>query len=346
MSADNKAATLSAIANAAGVSISTASRVLNRNDDVIPISATTKEKVRKAARELGYLPSMAARALRSGMTKTIGVLGTSPEFFVQEGDSSNQHVSFVSEIMRGLFNASIARGYNLMMLTGAAARTGTEMELLASFGMADGLLVLNRDLGAEDMCTHTLKAYHKPLVYALDYQDDDAVIVAPDDFEGARLATKTLLERGHKKVAFVEWPIFKDIFSRRKAGWEFALKEAGVNPAEMLHVPDVRAMAHGLIRQSNCTAALCANVPCADEFLLKCSQAEVSIPQQMEIIGFYHESGGGPKETYFADVLSPLSDMIAFGVNQLVDWIEGKELSQKKKLFSYRLQYGETCPAR
>ena len=57
-----KTATLSMIAKAAGVSIATASRVLNRNDAVIPISARTKESVLKTARQMGYLPSMAARA--------------------------------------------------------------------------------------------------------------------------------------------------------------------------------------------------------------------------------------------------------------------------------------------
>jgi len=340
-----KTATLSMIAKAAGVSIATASRVLNRNDAVIPISARTKESVLKTARQMGYLPSMAARALRSGSTKTVGVLGESAEFFARLGDPSNRHPSFVGEIMRGLFKAATGRGYNLMMLTGAAGRTGSEMELLASFGMVDGLLVLNRDLAADDIAAHALKAYPKPLVYVLDYRDDEGSIVAPDDFEGGMLATSELLSRGHTRIAFVSWPYFGDIFSRRKAGWEFALRQAGLNPNDMLDVPDIRAIEPQLIRQSGFTAALCANGPCADELVSKCRQAAITIPQQMEIIGFFHESAVATQDPYFANVLSPLSEIVSFAVNQLVDVIEGKSVGQKK-LFPYRLQHGETCAAK
>ena len=189
MTNPNKRATLTSVAQAAGVSVSTASRVLNQNDKTIPISQKTKDKVLGVARELGYMPSMAARALRSGSTKTIGVLGSSPTFFLREGDLSNQHVSFVNEIMRGLINSTVERGYNLTLLTGAELKNVTEMELLGSFGMVDGMIVLNRDLSAEDLLTHTLSSYPKPLVYALDYQDDDEFVTAADDLAGGELAT-------------------------------------------------------------------------------------------------------------------------------------------------------------
>ena len=161
-----KTATLSMIAKAAGVSIATASRVLNRNDAVIPISARTKENVLKTARATGLLPSMAARALRWVRQKQLVCWDNRP-ISSRLGDPSNRYPSFVGEIMGGLFKASTARSYNLMMLTGAAGRTGSEMELLASFGMVDGMLVLNRDLAADDMVAHALESYPKPLAYVL-----------------------------------------------------------------------------------------------------------------------------------------------------------------------------------
>ena len=88
-----------------------------------------------------------------------------------------------------------------------------------------------------------------------------------------------------------------------------------------------------------------ANAPCADEFASKCKQAELAIPRQMEIIGFFHESVAAAADSYFANVLSPLSEIVSFAVDQLINVIENKSSGQKT-LFPYRLQHGETYPAK
>jgi len=361
MNDQNKKATLTCVAKAAGVSVSTASRVLNQNDKTIPISQKTKDKVLGVARELGYMPSMAARALRSGSTKTIGVLGSSPTFFLREGDLSDQHVSFVNEIMRGLINSTVERGYNLTLLTGAELKNVTEMDLLASFGMVDGMIVLNRDLSAEDLLAHTLDRYPKPLVYALDYQDDDEFVTAADDIAGGALATKTLLERGHKKIAFVSAPMFEDIFGRRRAGWEKALRAAGINPDDQLIVDDVSKLNVASFMASGSTAAVCANMPCAEEFGALLQAAGIGVPKQIELIAFYHEtdvqtgwctscstetvpSSASSNLPRYASVVIPLAEMIGDGIHRLIDRIEGKEDVQLKKLFPCRMQYGHSCP--
>jgi LacI family transcriptional regulator len=361
MTNPNKRATLTSVAQAAGVSVSTASRVLNQNDKTIPISQKTKDKVLGVARELGYMPSMAARALRSGSTKTIGVLGSSPTFFLREGDLSDQAVSFVNEIMRGLINSTVERGYNLTLLTGAELKNVTEMELLGSFGMVDGMIVLNRDLSAEDLLAHTLSSYPKPLIYALDYQDDDEFVTAPDDLAGGELATRTLLERGHTKIAFIAAPMFQDIFGRRRAGWEKALRAAGLNPAEQLIVDDVSALTASGFMASGSTAAVCANMPCAEEFGALLDAGGVSVPDQVELIAFYHEtvvraelglgrdvslpvSFGGLGQPRYASIVVPLANMIGDGIHRLIDRIEGKEGVQLKRLFPCRMQYGYSCP--
>ena len=361
MNDQNRRATLSSVAKAAGVSVSTASRVLNQNDKTIPISQKTKDKVLGVAREIGYMPSMAARALRSGSTKTIGVLGSSPTFFLREGDAADQHVSFVNEIMRGLINSTVERGYNLTLLTGAELKNVTEMELLASFGMVDGMIVLNRDLSAEDLLAHTLDRYPKPLIYALDYQDDDEFVTAAADLAGGELATRTLLERGHTKIAFIATSEFQDIFGRRRAGWEKALRAAGLNPAEQLIVDDVPAHNAADFMASGSTAAVCANMPCAEEFGALLQAAGIDVPKQIELIAFYHEtdihtgwctscstetvpSHASPNLPRYASVVMPLAEMIGDGIRRLIDRIEGKEDVELKKLFLYRMQYGHSCP--
>lgn len=344
--------TLASVARLAGVSTSTASRVLNRSEVSVPISNKTRERVLLAARESGYAPSAAARALRSGSTKTLGVIGTSPEFFQIGIWRSSTHASFVGEILSGLLDAAIGRGYNLTLLTGSEARSGSEMELLASFGLSDGLLVLNRDLGAEDICASALRLYGKPLVYLLDYREGDAFVSAPDDFEGGRLATQELLRRGHRSIGFVRAPGFDDIMQRRQRGWASVLEENGIRPIPV--VEDVATLAPGDIQSLGCTAALCANRPCASQFAALCASAGIPIPGRMEIIGFFHTSGSlseaiAHHETEteeFGEVLCPLADIVSAGVNLLIELVEGRRPATARILFPYTIRHGASCPSR
>jgi DNA-binding LacI/PurR family transcriptional regulator len=226
--------------------------------------------------------------------------------------------------------------------------------------MVDGMIVLNRDLSAEDLLAHTLSSYPKPLIYALDYQDDDEFVTAADDLAGGELATRTLLERGHTQIAFVAAPMFEDIFGRRRAGWEKALREAGLDPDDQLIVDDVSALNAVDFMASGSTAAVCANMPCAEEFGALLAAGGVSVPDQVELIAFYHEtdiqtgwstncktetvpSSASPNLPRYASVVMPLADTIGDGIRRLIDRIEGKEDVQLKKLFPWRMQYGHSC---
>jgi LacI family transcriptional regulator len=344
--------TLMAVARAAGVSISTASRVLNRSEVAVPISEKTRQAVLEAAQTLGYAPSLAARALRSGSTRTLGVLGTSPEFFQIRTAHSRSHGSFVGEILTGLFDAATTRGYNLTFLTGIESRSGSEMDVLAGFGLSDGLLVLNRDLGAEDLCASALRLYARPMVCLLDYREGDRHVAAPDDFGGGKLATRELIRRGHRRIAFVRDRGFDDIFGRRHAGWAEALAGGGL-PAPPV-VGDVSSLSPDELRALDCTAAVCANRPCAEKFAAVCEAAGIRIPGEMEILDFFHSApdphgAGGtpdPVAAEFAGVDSPLAHIVASGTGLLVDLIEGHPPATPHQLFPFTLRHGRTCPAR
>jgi hypothetical protein len=227
----------------------------------------------------------------------------------------------------------------------------------------DGMIVLNRDLSAEDLLANTLDSYPKPLVYALDYQDDDEFVTAPDDVAGGELAARTLLERGHKKIAFIAEARYQDIFSRRKAGWETALCAAGITPAADWVFEDVSRLRADAFAASGCTAAVCSNMPCAEEFGARLDAGGISVPDRVEVIGFYHQTAvqtgwcaGCGTETLpldavpglprYASVVMPLADLIADGVYRLIDRIEGSGDVPLKKLFPFKMQYGHSCPRR
>src|SRR5918912_2418823 len=125
--------TIQDVARAAGVSVTTASRVLNNKDDVAP---ETYEKVRRVMQELNYTASLAAKSMRSRTTNVIGLL-------VPEVTDV-----FHQEIIKGVGVGIRGSGYDLLIYTsersamsGRAAWEQEHVALLSS-GLTDGCIVV------------------------------------------------------------------------------------------------------------------------------------------------------------------------------------------------------------
>ena len=99
-------ASIKDIAKACGVSVATVSKALNGHND---ISQATKEKVREAARQLGYMPNSAARALKTNRTYNLGVL------FVDEAQSGLTH-EFFAAVLDSFKRHAEGRGYDITFI--------------------------------------------------------------------------------------------------------------------------------------------------------------------------------------------------------------------------------------
>ena len=102
------------IAAACGVSIATVSKAMNDHHD---IGIETKERIRQAAREMGYFPNSAAKALKTNRTYNLGVL------FEVEGKRSLTHDYFVG-VLESLKNAAEEKGYDITFINGCRSRQG------------------------------------------------------------------------------------------------------------------------------------------------------------------------------------------------------------------------------
>ena len=94
------------IAEACGVSVATVSKALNNHSDV---SQSRREQIKKKANELGYLPNMAAKALKTKSTHDIGIL------FADAHNSGLTH-PFFSEVLEGLKSEAEEKGYDLTFI--------------------------------------------------------------------------------------------------------------------------------------------------------------------------------------------------------------------------------------
>ncbi|MEO3751482.1 LacI family DNA-binding transcriptional regulator [Streptomyces sp. B6B3] len=296
------------VAQRAGVSIATVSRVYRSPDSV---RAGTRERVLSAARELGYVPSGSARGLASRMT---GVLGLCfPDFHDDEAEDAPdaddaELMLYADEVIRGMERAARRHGYALLIAAsgGDAARPDRPREpappdstappvtqVVAEIaGRVDGLALLAQDVPEEDL---DVVSRRLPVVLLAAPRDgrNDHVEVA--NFDGQLALTRHLIvEHGLRRLAFVGGPSDSPDGEARLRGYQAAHLATGLPlPAH----PDIRAdltqaggraaVAELLGRGADRPEALVfANDQMAVGGLHALAELGLRVPEEMVVTGF------------------------------------------------------------
>lgn len=200
------------IATSLGVSISTVSKALSGSHE---ISDATRKRVRAEAKRLNYRPNGAARRLRSGSTRAVGLL-------------SHDSVGRLS--LPVLLGAEAAVGMERMSILlcdsrGDAIRGQYHIQTLLEHGI-DGLISLAGDTNDQP----SLGDVGVPIVYAYGASTDPADFsLVPDEAEGARAAMDLLIGTGRCRIAHVTGPRSYVATRRRMEAWAQSLHEAGLS---------------------------------------------------------------------------------------------------------------------
>ncbi|MBQ3392494.1 MAG: LacI family DNA-binding transcriptional regulator [Lachnospiraceae bacterium] len=179
------------LAAACGVSIATVSKALNDQKDV---SAKTKERIRKKARELGYFPNSAAKALKTNRTYNIGVL------FIDEAQSGLTH-DYFAHILDSFKRKIEESGYDLTLFGGAGnfERPMTLLERTRYRGF-DGVVIACIDFS--DPQVLELVNSDVPVV-TIDYIYNNRIAVMSDNVKGMRDLLQYVYRQGHRKIAYI-----------------------------------------------------------------------------------------------------------------------------------------------
>jgi DNA-binding LacI/PurR family transcriptional regulator len=267
------------VAARAGVSHQTVSRVINGHHSVAP---ETRERVQRAIRELGYRPNVAARALVTGSTRTIGLVSVKID---QYGPA---------QTMLGLESAARAAGYSVSVsildeATAVAVREAVDRFVAQS---VDAVLALSTyDDAAEAL---RLLEAPVPLVAVQVGGGDDRPAVGVDQETGARLATRHLLELGHGTVHHVAGPADSQEARARIAGWRAELAAVGAPAPEPLQgdwTPSSghaagRCLAARMRAGERVTAVFTANDQMALGLLAALHEEGLSVPRDVSLVGF------------------------------------------------------------
>lgn len=270
-------ATMKDIARLAKVSTSTVSHVINNSRFV---SEEIREKVLRVVQELNYTPSALARSLKVKETKTIGMLVTA---------TSNP---FFAEVMAGVEQYCQQHHYNLIIATtnGDAERLQHHLQMLVQ-RQVDGLLLMCGDarLNVDDSLNIPL-----PMV-VVDwwFTELNADKIFENSISGGYLATKTLIEAGHRKIGIITGNLKKSLAQNRLEGYKKALVEANIplNPNWIIEshfdfAGGVEGM-NSLLSQPEKPTAVFA---CSDTIAVGAYQAVwqkgLTVPNDISIIGY------------------------------------------------------------
>lgn len=267
--------TINEIAQLAGVSRATVSRYLNDGY----VSAEKREAIRKVIEQTGYEPSMQAQNLRKKITRLIGVI--IPRI---QSESVGRMVAGISHILS-------AAGYQLL-LANTQNDTEEELKYLKIFGknQVDGIIFMGTMFSNEHF--RWMKEAEVPIVI-IGQQLDNYTCVYQDDYHAAKTATEYLLENA-KKIAYIGVTVEdKAAGERRMSGFLDAVKENGheisktqIKEAEF-SVPSGYAKAKELLETFPDTdAILCATDAIAAGTLKYLHEQNISVPEQIELMGF------------------------------------------------------------
>jgi LacI family transcriptional regulator len=273
-------ASLADISRRAGVSIATASRVLNGSSH--PVSDSTRERVLTAAEELGYRPSELARALVKRTSRIVGVI---------VGDIVDP---YFAEIARGVEDVA-ARAGHLTMVCNAERRPAAELAHLGVLRDYHAAGVVFAGSGYEDEAdTAALRGAVEALqsggsaVVALASRDFNCPSVLVDNRGAARDATEHLLSLGHRRIAFVQGPPGLHTSAHRQEGFEAAMREAGAEPVVVpggFEYEAGDAAASALLRGDLPEAILAVNDEVAIGLLTGLRRGGVDVPGDVSVAG-------------------------------------------------------------
>lgn len=328
--------TIRDVAQAAGVSVSTVSRVLNDKDDVAP---ETSERVREVIRRLGYTSSIAARSMRSRRTNVLGLI--MPDL----GDP------FSIQVMRGVNRAAVEHGYDLIVYTSGTINMSSKAEREQHYvALLNGSIVDGTIISTPAATRFSTAA---PVV-AIDpnNQSPDCPSVTATNYAGALAAMEYLIGLGHRRIGFVGGRPDLQCANQRLAGYLDALARAGIAVDQaLIQVGDFTASTGRLCAQQllsladRPTAIFAANDQSAFGVMQAAREAGLRIPEDLSVVGFDNIPEAAHARPRLTTVDQFVETMGRLATTMLIGLIQGKRPDADQCVISTQLVVRESCQA-
>ncbi|WP_281715961.1 MULTISPECIES: LacI family DNA-binding transcriptional regulator [Alteromonas] len=308
--------TIYQVAERAGVSLSTVSRVLNGKASV---NKVLKERVEKAVKELNYRPNSVARSLANNRTDSVGVLV--PEL----------NAPFFGDLMQAVESTLRAADKHVIISVGqnCVETEKDAVEFLISRN-CDALIMHAEALSDE----YLLELNQSKLPVALVNRQVEGLpeaCTSLDNEKGGYLATRHLLELGHKDIAYISGPTDKCDASLRLEGHKRALSEAGlpINP-QLIFNGDYSeedgkiGLLELMARDVPFTALVCANDWMASGAISCARDLGMSLPHDLSVVGFDDVVFAHHVFPRLTTVSNPIAEMAEMSAKYILNKVYGQ----------------------
>lgn len=313
--------TIKEIAQMAGVSVATVSRVINNNPQ--GVGKIKRQEILELIEKYNYTPNLIAKSMVTNKTQCIGLLVP---------DILNP---FFQNLARGIEDYAMQKGYSVFL-----GNTDNQVDKYLNYikvmrsKNVDGLIITGY---LEEIATELDKALKKSKVVIIDRytESSDYCQITTDNRVAAYQMTKHLLDKGHRKIACITGPSYLYINEERIKGYKKALEEAKVKYDEALMFEGTFELESGeiqgelIIEQTDATAIFCFNDMMAQGVYKVCRRLGKRIPEDISLVGF--------DDIYTAELMvpplttmkQPAYSMGEMAANLLIKWMDDNVLNDK-----------------
>lgn len=323
-----------------GLSQTTVSRALNGYTDV---SAATRERVARVARELGYQPNLAARRLALGRAEAVGM--------VYPLDVGGLDDPRFLEVLDGLSTRFVAAGVDLLLVSAHEKTELQTYERLVRGRRVDGLIVARTQV-VDPRIAYLREAGVPFVAYGRTGSPEGFAWLDFDNERGSELAVEALAALGHRRFSYVHAPLELNFAHQRHAGFRRAIEAAGltVDPSAMIATGMNRrngyAAAQRLLASDPRPTAIVADNNLAGVGVIRALlDGGVSVGRDVSVVVY----DGVPADTLLlgeqvASIEQPTPGESGRRIaGMLLDLIEGRPLSQPQVLLAPRYQPGDSA---
>jgi LacI family transcriptional regulator len=323
LSDQRKRITIKDVAQVAGVSTQTVSRVMNKFSYV---SDDTRHRVEEVVEQLGYRPSALARSLIQQRSYTLGVVTFGLKYIGP------------SRTLNGIADKADELGYMLLMKeinNFDANRIDDVIDSLLA-RQVDGILWAAPEIGDNHAwIDERLEKIPVPVLFLAMQPRDGISGVATDNFQGAVMAIQHLLDCGRKRIGHISGPLDWWEAQERKRGWYETLKAAGFEVSEQHCAEGTWSSSSGertfiqlLESFPEMDAVFVANDQMALSVLREACRRKIKVPEQLAVIGF----DDIPESAFFYPSLTTISqDLQLLGgqaVQTIVEMVQARQENQ------------------
>jgi LacI family transcriptional regulator len=329
--------TIKDIALHAGVSITTVSHVVNGTRFV---SETARVRVNDAITALKYVPSALARSLKNNRTHTIGMM------------IPNCSNPFFAELIRGIEDTCFAADFNVILCNSDddANKQRKYIRVLTE-KQVDGLIIFSS--GGDTELSQLLREIEMPrILLDREVEQVSADLVEVDHEAGAWIATRHLIDLGHKRIACITGPLDLAPARQRLNGYRRAIAEAGLPVTPMWEVDGgftsemgYSAMQRLLVLSQKPSAVFASNDLMAIGAICAATAHGLRVPEDVSVVGFDDIALAAYSSPPLTTVVQPKHQLGAMAASFLIERIAHPDRPLRREILQPKLSLRKSTMA-